>query len=224
MALNGAEPVRAEVLKRFAETFKPCGFDLSAFCPGYGMAEATLKVAAVRQQDLPVFYKVEADALEQNRVVEAKSHQQNVQTLVGCGRSEIDTKIIIVHPESLTQCTSDEVGKFGYQVPALPRPTGGNPRRPSKLFRLTWQTVVLMLAQQDEVRNRFCVQVTWDSSRMASYLLRDASKMRSSSRSQPLSQDIELTVEKSHPALRTGCGAAFSVEIKGEERLVVFRR
>lgn len=34
-------------------------------------------------------------------------------------------------------------------------------------------------------------------------------------------QDIELTVEQSHPSLRTGCGAAFSVEIGGKERLVV---
>jgi 8-amino-7-oxononanoate synthase len=34
-------------------------------------------------------------------------------------------------------------------------------------------------------------------------------------------QDIELTVEQSHPALRRGCGAAFSVEAQGEERLVV---
>ena len=32
---------------------------------------------------------------------------------------------------------------------------------------------------------------------------------------------IELTVEQSHPSLRTGCGAAFSVEIGGKERLVV---
>src|SRR4029453_7242743 len=34
-------------------------------------------------------------------------------------------------------------------------------------------------------------------------------------------QDIELTVERSHPSLRPGCGAAFSVEVNGEERLVV---
>ena len=34
-------------------------------------------------------------------------------------------------------------------------------------------------------------------------------------------QDIELTVEQSHPALRENCGAAFSVEVKGEERLIV---
>jgi acyl-CoA synthetase (AMP-forming)/AMP-acid ligase II len=34
-------------------------------------------------------------------------------------------------------------------------------------------------------------------------------------------QDIELTVEKSHPALRPGCSAAFSIDIDNIERLVV---
>jgi alkylation response protein AidB-like acyl-CoA dehydrogenase len=34
-------------------------------------------------------------------------------------------------------------------------------------------------------------------------------------------QDIEITVQKSHPALRPDCGAAFAVDIEGESRLVV---
>ena len=34
-------------------------------------------------------------------------------------------------------------------------------------------------------------------------------------------QDIELTVQKSHPALRPDFGAAFSVKVKGEEQLVI---
>src|SRR6185369_11915116 len=34
-------------------------------------------------------------------------------------------------------------------------------------------------------------------------------------------QDIELTVEDSHPSLRRGCCAAFSVDVLGEEHLVV---
>ncbi len=34
-------------------------------------------------------------------------------------------------------------------------------------------------------------------------------------------QDIELTVGESHPALRQGYGAAFGIESKGQERLVV---
>src|SRR5262249_3042080 len=34
-------------------------------------------------------------------------------------------------------------------------------------------------------------------------------------------QDIEMTVEQCHAALRAGCGAAFAVEVAGEERLVI---
>jgi len=34
-------------------------------------------------------------------------------------------------------------------------------------------------------------------------------------------QDIEMTVEKSHPALRPSSGIAFSLDIAGKERLVV---
>jgi acyl transferase domain-containing protein/acyl-CoA synthetase (AMP-forming)/AMP-acid ligase II/acyl carrier protein len=45
VAFNGAEPVRAETMRRFAETFAPCGFRAEAFYPCYGLAEATLMVA-----------------------------------------------------------------------------------------------------------------------------------------------------------------------------------
>ncbi len=38
----GAEPVRAETLRRFAEYFEPCGFRASALYPCYGLAESTL--------------------------------------------------------------------------------------------------------------------------------------------------------------------------------------
>ena len=34
-------------------------------------------------------------------------------------------------------------------------------------------------------------------------------------------QDIEQTVQESHPRLRADSGAAFTVEVRGEERLVV---
>ena len=58
MAFNGAEPVRAETLDAFAETFAPCGFRREAFYPCYGLAEATLivsggfKAAAARDSHL----------------------------------------------------------------------------------------------------------------------------------------------------------------------------
>ncbi|HEV2288188.1 MAG TPA: AMP-binding protein [Candidatus Acidoferrales bacterium] len=45
-ALNGAEPVRAETIDRFVEKFSPYGFRREALLPVYGLAEASLGVAA----------------------------------------------------------------------------------------------------------------------------------------------------------------------------------
>ncbi|HSP76953.1 MAG TPA: fatty acyl-AMP ligase, partial [Myxococcaceae bacterium] len=42
VAFNGAEPLRAETLQRFAEAFADCGFRPETFYPCYGLAEATL--------------------------------------------------------------------------------------------------------------------------------------------------------------------------------------
>jgi fatty-acyl-CoA synthase len=45
VALNGAEPVHARTVSRFADCFAPRGFRVDATMPVYGMAEATLAVA-----------------------------------------------------------------------------------------------------------------------------------------------------------------------------------
>ena len=45
VAYNGAEPVRADTMQRFAATFAACGFRPGALHPCYGLAEATLLVS-----------------------------------------------------------------------------------------------------------------------------------------------------------------------------------
>ncbi|MCP5149364.1 MAG: AMP-binding protein [Ectothiorhodospiraceae bacterium] len=45
LAFNGAEPVSADTMRRFAERFAPYGLDPRALTPVYGLAEATLGVA-----------------------------------------------------------------------------------------------------------------------------------------------------------------------------------
>lgn len=44
IAMVGAEPVRPQTLRRFAQRFASAGFDPRAFSPVYGLAEATLAV------------------------------------------------------------------------------------------------------------------------------------------------------------------------------------
>ncbi len=213
MALNGAEPVRADVLQRFAQTFKPCGFDLTAFCPGYGLAEATLKVAAVRQQDTPVFLQIDTDALEINRIVEAKANQQNVQTLVGCGRSEIDTQILIVDPDSLSECREEQVGEIWVSGSTVAQGYWRNPEKTQQIFQATLKGNTdkhfLRTGDLGFIKN---------GELFVTGRLKDIIIIQGRNH---YPQDIELTVENSHRALRRDCGAAFAVEFKGSEQLVV---
>jgi acyl-CoA synthetase (AMP-forming)/AMP-acid ligase II len=50
VCIVGSESVRADTLKRFTDAYAPHGFQPRAFCPAYGMAEATVAVTAVRPQ------------------------------------------------------------------------------------------------------------------------------------------------------------------------------
>ncbi len=47
-AFDGAEPISAEAMRRFAARFGPYGFDPAAFVAGYGLAEAALAVTFAR--------------------------------------------------------------------------------------------------------------------------------------------------------------------------------
>lgn len=69
VAFNGAEPVRAWTLDRFAATFEPCGFCREAFYPCYGMVVTTLIVSGGLKAAPPVLQPLQRMALEQNRVV-----------------------------------------------------------------------------------------------------------------------------------------------------------
>ena len=212
VAVNGAEPVRRETLERFAETFESCGFRRGAFCPGYGLAEATLKVTATSRADSPAFCSVQSEALAEHRVVESAPGRRDAQTFVGCGRAMLETKIAIVHPESSRRCAAGEVGEIWVAGPGV---AGGYWERPAE----TERDFRARLSGTDETYLRTGdLGFTRDGELFVTGRLKDLIIIRGRNH---YPQDIELTAEQSHPALRPGCGAAFSVEDAGAESLVV---
>jgi acyl-CoA synthetase (AMP-forming)/AMP-acid ligase II len=68
IAFNGAEPVRAETLRAFAESFESCGFRARASFPCYGLAEATLMVTGSQPAEVPVVRAVDPGALGEGAV------------------------------------------------------------------------------------------------------------------------------------------------------------
>jgi acyl-CoA synthetase (AMP-forming)/AMP-acid ligase II len=212
-AYNGAEPVRANTLKRFAESFAPCGFRPSFFYPCYGLAEATLIVSGGLLRDEPIFCTTRVASLEKNRVVEASEQQQSMRTFVGCGRAQLNTKIVIVHPESLTQCAPDEVGEIWVSSPSVAQ---GYWNRPEETER-TFQAYLADTGEGSFLRTGD-LGFLKDGELFVTGRLKDLIIIGGRNL---YPHDIELTVEQSHPAIRPGCCAAFSVEVADEERLIV---
>ena len=213
VAFTGAEPIRAETLEQFARTFADCGFRKEAFHPCYGMAETTLIVSGSMKSAAPIVRYIDGEALEQNRVVASIGEQEGTtRAIVGCGKS-LEEKILIVDPESLTPRPDNQVGEIWVHGPTV---AAGYWNRPD----LTQQTFHAYLANTEEgpFLRTGDLGFLQDGELFVTGRLKDVIIIRGQNH---YPQDIELTVEKSHPALRPGCGAAFTVEVKGEERLVI---
>lgn len=113
VALNGAEPVRNHTIEQFSAVFESCGFRPQAFRPGYGMAEAILKVTTVSKAEAPVYSTVRAADLEQHRIVPASDEETGARVLLGCGRPSFGVDVHSVNPDTLTRAAADQVGESG---------------------------------------------------------------------------------------------------------------
>ncbi len=215
LAFTGAEPVRAETIDRFSQTFALCGFRREAFYPCYGMAEATLFISGGQKLTSPVVLSLEEMALEQNQVVLVDQSDVNSgmgRQLVSCGQGWLDTEIRIVDPQSGQPCPVDRIGEIwvagsglgvGYwQQPELTQHTfhATLPDSPRPYLR----TGDLGFLHQGElfITGRLHdVMVFWGFNHYP--------------------QHIEATVAQAHPGFRKDGTAAFSAKIDGDDRLII---
>jgi len=213
VAVNGAEPVRMETLERFTKTFEPCGFRWEAFWPGYGLAEATLCVSGGGNTEPPITHHVNKAALANDRVVGAGNDDEGTCTLVGCGHALLDQTIAIVDPISLTRCPPDQIGEIWVSGLSVAQGYWNRAEETKSTFQVhladTGEGPFLRTGDLGYLDN---------GELFITGRLKDLIIVRGSNY---YPQDIELTVEESHKALRPGSVAALSVDIEGEERLVV---
>jgi len=83
--LVGAERVEPATLDAFVELLGPAGFRREAFCPAYGMAEATLAVTGVAVDGGYRSHRVDPVSLELGEAVRPVAVDEPGTTLVGCG-------------------------------------------------------------------------------------------------------------------------------------------
>ncbi|MCP4657668.1 MAG: fatty acyl-AMP ligase, partial [bacterium] len=134
VALNGAEPVRAETLERFARTFAPCGFRAEAFFPCYGLAEATLLVTGGDPHRLPPTLILAEEELERGRARRAAPPAPRRRTLVSCGRPAADQRLAVVDPESARPVPPGNVGEIRIAGPSVARGYWNRPQETERIF------------------------------------------------------------------------------------------
>ncbi len=212
VAFNGSEPVRAETLKQFAKAFEPCGFRAEAFFPCYGLAEATLFVSGNPVVRPPVIKTFAAESLAKHRV-EEQAADADVQELVSCGTTLLGQETLIVNPETATPCAPNEVGEIWIAGDSVAQGYWNRPEETQNIFRarLTGGSDETFLRTGD-------LGFLHDGELFITGRLKDLIIIRGRNL---YPQDIEQTVVECHADLRRGGGAAFSVDVEGEERLVI---
>ncbi|MFM7269150.1 MAG: beta-ketoacyl synthase N-terminal-like domain-containing protein, partial [Cyanobium sp.] len=217
LAFTGAEPVRAETIDLFCDRFGPCGFRREAFLPCYGLAENTLIVSGGSRSAAPVVRHFDAAALLERRVLECGAGEAAARPLVSSGPAVGDLVLRVVDPDTAAALPEGRIGEIWVSGGSVAQGYRNQPERSRETFQARLQGD----ASVDGAR---CFMRTGDLGFLLDgelYVngrLKDLIIIRGSNH---YPQDIEASVETSHGALRTGCGAAFAVEEVGEERLVL---
>jgi amino acid adenylation domain-containing protein len=212
-AFNGAEPVNAETLNTFSKKFAPAGFRYSAFFPCYGLAEATVYVSGGPVADTPRVLNLNKVSLEKNKVELSDREDESIKKIVGCGKAIIDEKILIVNPENLCSVKEDEIGEIWVSSPGVSSGYYNQEKNSKDIFQAytsdTKEGPFLRTGDLGFIK---------DNELFVTGRLKDLLIIRGSNH---YPQDLEYTVEKCTDTVRESFGAAFQVEIDGQDEVVI---
>lgn len=214
VAFNGAEPVRASTLERFAEKFAEWGFQPRSFYPCYGMAETTLLVTGGNHLEPTVRGHFDASALDERRVIRVADDADSARELVGCGRSLPGEIVKIIDPDTCTPLPPDRVGEIWIHGPSVGQGYWRNP----EATQATFHAKIADDPRQLSYLRSGDLGFFYRGELFVTGRLKDMIIVRGVNR---YPQDIEMTVERVDARLRAGAAAAFAVDIAERERLVI---
>ncbi|WP_333873041.1 thioester reductase domain-containing protein [Methylobacter sp.] len=192
VAFNGAEPIRADTLRRFQQTFAPYGFSPSAWLPCYGMAEATLFISGRRSA--PVF----------------KQHEG--KTHVSSGKSWGDCEVLAVDPNTRRPVPDGVTGELWLTGSHVAQGYWNQPEQTALYFQAQLEhggapylrTGDLGFMDQGEI---------YVTGRLKDLIILRGRNL--------YPQDLELAAQNAHSALRLDGGGAFAREAEDGEALVL---
>jgi len=213
LAFIGAEPIQPETLERFAAAFAPCGFNSAAFYPCYGLAEATLMVSGSERGRGLTVRAFHDTALTENCVESVPDDASKARRLVSCGAAVGDLRVVIVDPQTCTQAAPGRVGEIWVAGASVGQGYWHKPDQTQQSFNAhlsdTGEGPFLRTGDLGFVlEGQLYVTGRQDDLLIVRGLNHHP-------------QDLEATARKSHPLLEAGFGAAFAVDDRGGQRLVL---
>ncbi len=212
LAANGAEPIRRSTYESFAEKFASTGFKRTAFSSAYGMAETTLAVSVGAREKSFRFRRVDADMLELGMVVDA-NHGGKTRDVVSCGRVTSHADVAIVNPLSLTKLSVDKIGEVLIRGSIVGMGYWQNQKATEETFHVYTED-----GEGPFLRTGDLGFVDEKGELFLSGRAKDVIIIQGKNHAP---QDLELTVETCHPAVRPRQVAAFSVDAGQSEAVVV---
>ncbi|PXX71570.1 acyl-CoA synthetase (AMP-forming)/AMP-acid ligase II [Nocardia tenerifensis] len=208
VAFVGAEPVNPLVLHKFADKFSVSGFRRASFFPGYGLAEATLFVsggpvgAGLRTRAFS------SEELEQNLLVEKPGDRE----LVDLGPVRAGAAAV-VDPKTLRRALPERVGEIWLCGESVTAGYWNKPEESARTFsaRIAGEGATPYLRTGD--LGFLADGHLFVCGRLKEVMIINGRNL--------FPQDIEWSIESAHPRIRRGGCAALSIEVNGEERLIV---
>jgi acyl-CoA synthetase (AMP-forming)/AMP-acid ligase II len=132
LALNGAEPISGEAMRRFTWRLAPHGFDAGALVPVYGLSEAALAVTFSRPGRAPMGRHVDPDRLARDGEV-APGEREVVS--VGSPVAGVELGL---RDEGGAELGEGRLGRIWVRGPALMRGYLGDPAATDRALRDGW--------------------------------------------------------------------------------------
>jgi thioester reductase-like protein len=196
-AFMGAEPLRPETLREFVRVFGPVGFDARAMMPAFGLAEATLGVTSIRPGRGPRTFEFDADALAAGKVKLGHGRE-----LVDCGAPLPGTELAFLRDDG-SKAEPDELAEICVRSPAVTRGYWEQPELNRSVFESRGPDGRTWLRTGD-------LGFAFEGGLFIAARKKDLIILRGRN---IYPQDIELTVEHAHAAIRPGCIAAFALPL-----------
>ena len=210
VAFNGAEPIDADTMSRFAEYFSRVGLPADAIYPCYGLAESTLYVSGHRRGTAFHIEEVDREALKRNQLdtpAAGKASNRLVGTRNICGHD-----IRIVDPDSGVEKAAGSVGEIWLKNPSVAQGYWGNAEATARTFQAFTARGEGPYLRTGDLGALYKDNL-FITGRVKDMIILNGRNFYAS--------DIEKAVQGQDARLRFGYGAAFGLANGGQEALVL---